>query len=103
VSEKPKYYARRWLNRRGEVGGAYIIAEVFKGKRSYNNAPTVVAELLIADCSRVVTLELDPSLSSPDNVRHKVAMLRDVVNGFCDTVEAELERAEALCRGEETP
>ncbi|MDN5852964.1 MAG: hypothetical protein L0K86_08970, partial [Actinomycetia bacterium] len=54
----PRFYRRRFLNKRGHHAGAYVIASI-EFERSYRDDghDVVDACLTIADCGRVATLD----------------------------------------------
>ena len=101
MSKNNRFYSRRFLNKRRYHGGAYIIAEVTTttNKDKDGEWTSLDGRLTISDCSRVVTLDFDyweGGLSSlnqndKDNLRFKVKNLREVVDGFCDSLEAAIE------------
>lgn len=84
-----RFYRRRFLNRPGFQAGAYALANCHViTRRGKNNGRAVEADLTIADCSRVVTLELCAySEADARNSLHKARLLRSIVNGFTDAVE----------------
>ncbi len=86
------YYRRSFLNRPGHHAGAYVIAEVTVG--GDEDRRRVDAELTIADCSRVTTLEFyvdsRSSAAERSNAVHKARVLREVVTAFTAQLEAAL-------------
>ncbi|AKU17483.1 hypothetical protein [Luteipulveratus mongoliensis] len=92
------YYRRRFLNRRGHHAGAYAIAQVdLKRARGADpDEPTRVdADLHLADCHRMVTLDFyADDRDSARNALHKARLLREIVNGFVDAFEEAVEEAD---------
>lgn len=90
-----RFYRRRFLNQRGFHAGAYVLAdcrvETFRprgGPPRYD----VCADLTVADCGRIVTLEFGVhSESSARNALHKAKLLRDVIIDFTEALEAAVE------------
>ncbi|MFC7490227.1 MULTISPECIES: hypothetical protein [unclassified Knoellia] len=102
------YYRRRFLNRRGHHAGAYAIAQVDleRARTHAANADTdtdadadesasVDAQLNLADCQRMVTLDFyADDRDSARNALHKARLLREIVNGFVDALEEAVEKAD---------
>jgi hypothetical protein len=87
-----RFYRRRFLNRRGYHVGAYVIADcqvdVFR-RRDPRAEHFVDADVTIADCSRIVTLDFDVSdETDARNALHKARLLRDVMVEFTAALEA---------------
>lgn len=86
-----RFYRRRFLNRRGQHAGAYVIADcridTFNpkgGPRQYS----IEAGVTIADCNRVANLDFhvyDEAAAS--NALHKARLLRDILVEFTDALE----------------
>lgn len=86
MATKP-FYRRRFLNRRGHHAGAYVIAEC--GTETYRDFPELVAYLTIADCSRVVTLDLGGGTTAEiSNSLRKAEQLRVVVEELCEALQS---------------
>src|SRR5690349_13708358 len=86
MAHKP-FYRRLFLNRRGHHAGAYAIAEC--AVETYRGKPDLDAYLKLADCSRVVTIDLSGStIKEIDNAVRKVHVLHDVVTELCASVDA---------------
>lgn len=85
-----RFYRRRFLNRRGHHAGAYIYANLAIEARRREGARDVIdAELTIADCSRVMTLDFAVyDRAGARNAVYKARLLRQVVNDFTDALEA---------------
>lgn len=89
-----RYYVRKFLNRRGYFGGAYVLAYV---ERAPVNSPAgygIDTHLEIADCSRRVSLDF-PMWSKADraNSLAKARLLAEVTARFAEALEIELEEA----------
>jgi hypothetical protein len=88
------FYRRMFLNRPGIHAGAYVIASIERGS-SDDGRRWVDADLTIADCSTVTTLDFwvatDASAAVRRNALRKARLLRDVVIAFTEALEAELE------------
>jgi len=84
-----RFYRRRFLNRRGFHAGAYVLADCrVLAPRGKQERPEVDAELTIADCSRVVTLDLSAySKADARNSLQKARLLRTIINDFTDAFE----------------
>ena len=86
-----RFYRRRFLNRRGFHAGAYVLADcrIVTERAAGTTVREVDAELTIADCSRVVSLDLS-ALNEADarNALHKARLLRAVVDEFTDAFTA---------------
>ena len=80
-----RYYVRKFLNRPGHHGGAYVLATV---EQEWS-------ELEIADCSRHIRLEFPlDSRSDRSNSIRKAKLLAKVAVDFLDALEAEAKAAE---------
>ena len=80
-----RYYVRKFLNRPGHHGGAYVIATV---EQEWS-------ELEIADCSRHIRLEFPlDSRDDRSNSLRKAKLLADVGAQFLAALEAEAKAAE---------
>jgi hypothetical protein len=90
-----RFYRRRFLNRRGFHAGAYVLAACeIVGFRSTDGVErhNVDAELAIADCGRVASLDFCVhSEAAARNALHKAHQLRDVVVDFTAALEAAVE------------
>jgi hypothetical protein len=86
------HYRRTFLNSPGHHAGAYVIASIERGTAE-NGRAWVDADLTVADCSTVTTLDFwvadDATPATRRNALHKARVLREVVTAFV----AELERA----------
>ncbi|GAB3913143.1 hypothetical protein GCM10011575_21130 [Microlunatus endophyticus] len=91
-----RFYRRRFLNRRGFHAGAYVLADcrVLTERVRDGNRRYVDAELTIADCSRVVSLDLSAySEADARNSLYKARLLRAIIDDFTDTFEDALHEA----------
>jgi hypothetical protein len=90
-----RFYRRRFLNRRGFHAGAYVLADCqVETFRRPNAAPqhSIDADLTIADCGRVVTIDFCVSNeAAARNALHKARLLREVVVDFTESLEAAVE------------
>ncbi|MFD7022492.1 hypothetical protein [Promicromonospora sukumoe] len=85
-----RFYRRTFLNRRGHHAGAYTLADITTepGFTRDEQAKRVSARLTIADCGRVVTLDLDADTpADARNALHKARLLRDIVDRSVDALE----------------
>lgn len=85
-----RFYRRTFLNRRGHHAGAYALADITTepGFTRDEQAKRVSARLTIADCGRVVTLDLDADTpADARNALHKARLLRDIVDRSVDALE----------------
>jgi len=86
---------RTWLNPADAGGTAYISAKIDDDVSIYRHTVAFDAELKVADCDRVVTLDFDTSKESTDEIRTKINRLyrevrrfRDLVVAACDEVDS---------------
>lgn len=96
----PRFYRRRFLNKRGHHAGAYVIASI-EFERSYRDDghDVVDAHLTIADCGRVATLDFDAyTTAEARNSLYKARLLRIVVDGFVDSLERAIAEADLRTR-----
>ena len=85
MGNKP-FYRRRFLNRRGHHAGAFVLAECKVD--TWQDRAAVDAFLTIADCSRVVTLDLSGATTSDiSNALFKARTLRDTLVDLTVTLE----------------
>lgn len=83
-----RFYRRRFLNRRGYHAGAYVLADLRVLKDS-DGERSVDADLTIADCSRVTSLDLSAyNAGDARNALYKARLLRAVVNDFTEAFES---------------
>lgn len=93
------FYRRRFLNRRGHHGGAYVIASVDLDSWPGDADRHLEAALTISDYSRVTVLDCDAR--DPREMANSLAKARSlqaVVNDFVEALESaveELGRAES--------
>ena len=90
-----RFYRRRFLNRRGFHAGAYVLAncqlEAFRVKGNPTSY-SIDAELTIADCGRIATLDFCAnSESEARNALHKARLLRDTIAEFTVALETAVE------------
>jgi hypothetical protein len=84
-----RFYRRTFLNRRGQHGGAYVLADISSERAPAGDRAWLDAELTIADCGRVVTLDFDITRRrDAANALYKARLLRDVLVAFADALEA---------------
>lgn len=84
------FYRRRFLNRRGHHGGAFVLADVHPERYVSQGQAfhDVSAFITIADCSRVVTFDFDVHTAEDvRNALHKARLLRQVVDEFVCALE----------------
>lgn len=85
MGNKP-FYRRRFLNRRGHHAGAFVLAEC--KITIWQDRPELDASLTIADCSRVVTLDLGGATTCEiSNALFKARTLRDTLVDLTATLE----------------
>ncbi|SEE76124.1 hypothetical protein [Ruania alba] len=87
---RPSFYRRRFLNRRGHHAGAYALAQV-RTEASWepgSDDRRVDAQLTLADCGRVVSLEFDvDTAGDARNALYKARLLRSIIIGFTEALE----------------
>lgn len=84
-----RFYRRTFLNRRGHHAGAYVLADIFLDRSFAGDRVWLSAELTLADCSRVATLDFDiSSQRDVSNALYKARLLRDVIVAFTESLEA---------------
>lgn len=91
MASTKRFYRRRFLNRRGYHAGAYVIADVDIETFESEAGPRteIAASLTVADCGRIATLDFDVhDAKAVGNALHKARLLRDVVDGFTEALEA---------------
>ncbi len=91
-----RFYRRTFLNRRGHHAGAYALADITTepGVTRDKQAKRVSARLTIADCGRVVTLDLDADTpAEARNALHKARLLRDILDQSVEALERAVEDA----------
>ena len=81
------FYRRHFLNRPNHHGGAYVIASIER-RRGTDGGTWLCADLVLADCDRVITLVFGDDANS----LRKAKLLRDVLTEF--TAELKSARAE---------
>ena len=82
------FYRRRFLNRRGYHAGAYVLADISLARSSDRQRVWLNADLTVADCGRIVTLDFDiTGHRDVANALHKARLLRDVIVAFTDALE----------------
>ena len=80
------FYRRRFLNRRGHHAGAFVLAVCKIG--TWQDWAELDAFVTIADCSRVVTLDLSGATTSEiSNALFKARTLRDTIVDLTATLE----------------
>ena len=85
MGSKP-FYRRRFLNRRGHHAGAYVLAECTTD--TWNDRVGLGGFVTIADCGRVVTLDLSgTNRSEISNALFKARSLRDALVDLTATLE----------------
>ena len=84
-----RFYRRTFLNRRGQHAGAYVLADIYLDRSHAGSRVWLNAELTLADCGRVATLDFDIS-SQRDvaNALYKARLLREVTVAFTEALEA---------------
>jgi hypothetical protein len=98
-----RFYRRGFLNNPGQQSIALYLAEarhrlmtIRHGSHKGEKYIDLTAELTLGDCNRQITLEFgvdsDNNWDQINNVAHKARVLREVVNGFLDTVDEGVER-----------
>ena len=77
MGSKP-FYRRRFLNRRGHHAGAFVLAEC--RIETWQDQAGLDASVTIADCNRMVTLDLSGTTTSEiSNALFKARILRDTL------------------------
>jgi hypothetical protein len=92
------FYRRRFLNRRGHHGGAFVLADIHPEKYLSDGREVhdISAFIAIADCSRVATIDFDVhTAADARNALHKAHLLLRVITDFVDALEqAAIDREE---------
>lgn len=85
-----RFYARRFLNRRGHHAGAYVLASIdVEPPRTPRARPWVDASITIGDCGRVVTLDCGGGdRGEISNALRKARVLHEVLGDFVEALEA---------------
>jgi hypothetical protein len=95
-----RYYCRRFLNRRGHHGGAYVLAIVEalpEGPDDFDWAWELSLEL--ADCARRVVFDFPlHTYADRQNSVRKARLLAEITRNFCDALEEEAELVAARRR-----
>ena len=92
-----RFFVRKFLNRAGHHGGAYVLAIVTKTKESDEHDG--YANLELADCSRRVSFDF-PMWSARDreNSVRKARILAEALVRFADAVAVEAELAKGRAK-----
>lgn len=92
-----RFYRRRFLNRARFHQGAHVIADV--DVETWDGRRSVQADLVVADCSRCVTLDFQVSTrADAANALHKLGVLRSVLEEFELAYRAALDEADLAPR-----
>ncbi|MFI6423872.1 hypothetical protein [Promicromonospora sp. NPDC050880] len=92
-----RFYRRTFLNLRGHHAGAYALADITvePGFDPDERGRRVSARLSVADCGRVVTIDLDADTpAEARNALHKARLLRDVAGQVAEALERAIHEAE---------
>lgn len=90
------FYRRRFLNRRGHHGGAYVLAQVEVDRSPSTEAPDVYATLTVSDCRRSTQLDFGVFLDrDAANALHKARQLQEVLRDFTAALETAIEERAA--------
>jgi hypothetical protein len=84
-----RFYRRRFLNLRGHHAGAYVIADC--SVATWDDNARIDADLSVADCNRVVTLDFGFAVGNTAEARnalHKAHALLTVLQEFVEALEA---------------
>ena len=85
------FYRRRFLNRRGHHGGAYVLADVTVELNDWDGVsrpPAVTAWLAVSDCSRTTDLDFTVTRAGElSNALYKARLLRDTLVDFTAALE----------------
>lgn len=85
------FYRRRFLNRRGHHGGAYVLADVTVERHDWDGEtrpPSVSAWVTVSDCSRTTQLDFTVDRAGDlANALHKARLLRDTLADFTAALE----------------
>lgn len=83
-----RFYRRTFLNRRGHHAGAYVLAGICLERSDDRQPGWLSAELTVADCGRIATLDFDiTSQRDLRNALDKARLLRAVIVAFTDALE----------------
>ena len=91
---KPRYYARKFLNRKRHHAGAYVLAEVPRTRAGGGPEDLSWSTLEIADCSRRVSLDFPLERHERANSVRKAYLLAEVVRRFADALAEEARLAD---------
>jgi len=108
-NNKNIFRVRKFLNNVGHHEGAFILAEIerseYKGKKNKKTGktkPSIIYHsytLKIADCSRIISLELDSDTKIDfKNSIHKLNILIDTLKQFKNTMGEENKKLEKLIK-----
>jgi hypothetical protein len=87
-----RFYVRKFLNRAGHHGGAYVLGVVTKTEPSDEHDS--YANLELSDCSRRVSFDFPMwTARERENSVRKARLLADALTRFADAVAAEAELA----------
>lgn len=89
-----RYYVRKFLNRPGHHGGAYVLVEVEDTSKSTDHDDLAFIEFEISDCFRRVGLDFPlHTAAERRNSLVKARLLADVTARFLEALEVEAELA----------
>lgn len=77
-----RYYTRRFLNRRGHLAGAYVLASVEDSSRRTDTRSWTSVEFVVADCGRQISLDFEVGPAELANSLYKVDVLLDTLTRF---------------------
>ena len=90
-----RYYVRKFLNRPGHHGGAYVLASVEDTSESSDASDSAFADFELADCFRHVGLDFPlRSVADRKNSLAKARLLAEVTARFLEALEVEAELAD---------
>lgn len=86
-----RFYARRFLNRPGHHGGAYVLASVEDTTKYKLEDGDAWAEFELADCARRISLEFPLTTGKERrNSLRKARLVAKVATEFADALEKEV-------------
>lgn len=77
-----RYYTRRFLNRRGHLAGAYVLAYAEDTSRRTGERVYTETDFTVADCGRQISLDFDVDPECLANSLHKIDVLMSTLTSF---------------------
>lgn len=94
-----RYYIRKFLNRPGHHGGAYVLASVEDTTKSSENGDSAFVEFELSDCFHRIGLDFPLGTRiERGNSLAKARLLAEVTARFLESLEAEIDLTEHRSR-----